>query len=98
MSGSIGSAEALLEALQPKSFGERIRLLTSGGWTAAQVHARLPPHVRARFDAERQPVEALHRELVALAAAGLARHRRVRWAMPLNTKGVRDMVVDVFRV
>lgn len=88
---------ALLASLRPHGVRERVRGWVARGWTAAQVHARLPEDVRAALAAEeRQPVERVHRDLLALASAGRVRTRRVHYTVELNTKGARGMVVDVF--
>jgi hypothetical protein len=90
--------DALLDALRPRGLRERLRLRTVGGWTAAQVYTRLADDARATLAGERWPVEVVHRALLALVEAGRVHRARVRWAMELNTKGMRGMVVDVFRL
>jgi hypothetical protein len=45
----------------------------------------------------RDGTERVQRALRALVAAGRARHRRVGMSIMLNTKGPRDVLVDVFR-
>lgn len=92
-----GLVGALLDALRPRGAGERVRQVVSRGWTASQVYDRLPEDVRARMTGPR-PIDEVHRTLVDLARDGRVRVRRARWAMPLNTKGMRDMVVDLFRL
>lgn len=96
-------AELLRAALTPRGLAERVRLRLSGGWTAAQVLERLPAQVRAAWEGEgtiderRRAVDRAYRGLLALAEAGGARRTKVRYTMDLNTKGPRDMLVDVFR-
>jgi hypothetical protein len=86
----------VLAALAPRGLGERIRARVAGGWTAAQVWARMDALAFPTGPAG--PVDEVHRVLVALAADGRVTRRSVRWTTRLNTKGHRDMVVDVFRL
>ncbi len=87
----------MLAALAPRGLGERIRARVAGGWTAAQVWARMGAE-SAFASGHVGPVDEVHRVLVALAADGRVARRSVRWTTRLNTKGHRDMVVDVFRL
>jgi hypothetical protein len=43
-------------------------------------------------------VDRVWRALRELVATGQVRSRTNRWSMPLNTKGMRDMVVDTYRL
>ncbi len=90
-----GLPAALLAALVPRGWRERVRARVAPGWTAAQVYARLDAPTQATI-VSRFPAEVVHRALVALVAEGVASRRAVRWPADLNTKGRRDMVVDVF--
>lgn len=85
----------LLEALRPRGVRERVRTRLGVGWTAAQVASRVSRDVYA--DAVDLTAE-VHADLLALVADGLVLRERVRWTAHLNTKGPRDMVVDVFRL
>ncbi|MDP2309279.1 MAG: hypothetical protein Q8P18_24870 [Pseudomonadota bacterium] len=96
----------MLAALRPSGLRERLRLAIGGGYTALQVWERLEPAVRAALvdprgeDATvtgRRAVERVQRVLMALAATGRVRHARVGMSITLNTKGPRDVLVDVFR-
>lgn len=89
-------ADRILACLLPRGLRERARHLVARGWTASQVEVRLPEDVRAALRAEGGAVERVHGELVGLVRAGRARSRRVRYTVALNTKGPRDMLVDVF--
>jgi hypothetical protein len=92
-------AAAILDALRPRGARERVRFVVTGGLTAAQVHERLPEEIRAEIaGSSRQPVDRVWRALRELVATGQVRSRTNRWSMPLNTKGMRDMVVDTYRL
>lgn len=70
--------------------------------TALQVWQRLDPADRDRLGegspaAERAGVDAVRGALEELVVEGRVERRRVRMTVPLNTKGPRDVVVDVFR-
>lgn len=87
----------VLDALRPRGLKEYLRGALARGWTASQVHARLPADVRVALEvAERLPVDRIHEILRALAARGRVKVRQVRYTVVLNTKGHRDMIVDVF--
>lgn len=76
----------------------------SGGYTPMQVWARLPSEIRAALAppgddspvTSRHGVERVQRLLLTLTAAGRVVHRRVGMTVTLNTKGPRDVLVDVF--
>ncbi|MES2638591.1 MAG: hypothetical protein V4850_03895 [Myxococcota bacterium] len=95
----------MLAALRPPGLRERVRLAMGGGYTALQVWDRLSPAARAALApggadptvAARHAVERVQRVLMTLAASGRARHRRAGMSVVLNTKGPRDVLVDVFR-
>jgi hypothetical protein len=90
-------AEPLLAALRPRGLRERARAAVAPGYTAAQLLERLPEEVRTALVTEYPfPAEPVHAALVELVARGAVRTRRVRYTVVLNTKGHRDMVVDVF--
>lgn len=94
---------AVLAALRPAGLRERIRLRVGGGYTALQVWERLAPEVRVVVGegdpvAVRRGVERVQRRLLVLAAAGTVRRDRARMTVPLNTKGPRDILVDVFHL
>lgn len=84
-------ASPLLDALRPRGVAERVRHVLAKGWTAAQVRARLPSGLQDGCTAE-----AVHAALLDLVREGRVRTRRVRYSVVLNTKGQRDMIVDVF--
>jgi hypothetical protein len=96
---------AVLAALRPSGVRERVRLAMGGGYTALQVWERVGPAARAALApvgedptvAARHAVERVQRVLMTLAASGRVRHRRVGMSVVLNTKGPRDVLVDVFR-
>jgi len=89
--------QPLLAALRPRGLRERVRAAVAPGFTAAQLLERLPEDVRAELEAAYPfPAEPLHAALLELVARGSARTRRVRYTVVLNTKGHRDMVLDVF--
>ncbi|MDP2312841.1 MAG: hypothetical protein Q8P41_08040 [Pseudomonadota bacterium] len=98
-------AAAVLAVLRPTGLRARVRLALGGGYTALQVWERLDADIQADLGAAdveptvaaRLGVERVQRALLALAAAGQARHKRVGMTMTLNTKGPRDVLVDVFR-
>ena len=43
-------------------------------------------------------MDAVYGVLIAMARAGAVIRTRVRWTARVNTKGQRDMLVDVFRL
>lgn len=93
---------ALFGALAPRGLGERVRLRVGGGYTALQVWERLPPDAQAALGgadpvAARAAVERVRRRLDALAGEGAVVRTRARMTVPLNTKGPRDILVDVYR-
>lgn len=93
---------ALLGALAPRGLVERLRLRVGGGYTVLQVWERLPPDARAALGeadpvAARAAVERVRRRLDALAGEGVVVRSRARMTVPLNTKGPRDILVDVYR-
>lgn len=95
----------MLGALRPSGLRERLRLKLSGGYTPLQVWERLDAPTRLALApadgdptvAARQAVERVQRLLMTLAATGRVRHERVGMTITLNTKGPRDVLVDVFR-
>ncbi len=94
---------AVVAALSPMGLGERLRVRLSGGYTALQVWERLDPAARGGIGEEdpvavRRGVERVQRRLVALAEAGRVIRGRSRMTVSLNTKGPRDVLVDVFRL
>ena len=96
---------AVLASLCPAGIRQRLRLTLSGGYTPLQVWERLAPVARAALVpgnedspvAVRHAVERVQRVLMTLTAEGRVRHRRVGMSVTLNTKGPRDVLVDVFR-
>ncbi len=59
--------------------------------------ARIPDG--ATFDDDGAPsVDAVYGALTAMTRAGAVIRTRVRWTARVNTKGHRDMLVDVFRL
>ena len=85
----------LLEALRPRGVSERVRARLGVGWTASQVASRVASDT---YDGVADPVAEVHAELVALVRDGHVLRKQVRWTAQINTKGPRDMVVDVFRL
>ncbi len=85
----------LMEALRPRGVGERVRARFGVGWTASQVLSRV---ARDTYAGVVDPAAEVHAELLALVAEGRVRRASVRWTAHLNTKGPRDMLVDVFRL
>jgi hypothetical protein len=92
-----GLADELLVALRPRGLREHVRAAVAPGFTAAQLVERLPEEARAALVAAHPfPAEPVHTSLMELVARGAVRTRRIRYTVVLNTKGHRDMVVDVF--
>ena len=95
--------QAIASALRPVGLTERAQLWVTKGWTAAQVYQRLPPAMQATLaerhahDGRRRAVDAVYNVLILLAREGNVQRKQVRYTMDLNTKGPRDMLVDVFR-
>lgn len=100
---------AVLDALRPRAWRDRLHLLVAGGFTAVQVAGRVVPAARAALDAappgpagedavarERSIVEHVHRALDRLVAAGRVRRRRARYTQELGQKGPRDLLVDLY--
>ncbi len=99
-------AEQVVEALSPRTPRERIRILLSRGFTTIQIYERLPDEVRGSLGDEieeanarvRRGIDQVHRALLGLVEAGRVKRRRERYAMFVNTKGERGMLVDVYRL
>lgn len=105
-------ADAIRLALAPSGLRERVKLRVAGGWTARQVFERLDEAPRSALlascareggaddqgqEVQRAAVDKVYRALLDLSAAGGAERKQVQYTMTLNTKGPRDMLVDVFR-
>ncbi len=95
-------AQAVCAALHARTLAERVRLRLSGGWTAKQAWERLAESPRLAVlghagGDERHAIDLVYKALVAAATAGTVRRQQVKYTMRLNTKGPRDMLVDVFR-
>lgn len=92
--------EALLEALLPRSWRERF----GRGYTAKEVFERLKPELQAFLRgeeegvvAERRAIDTVYRRLMRMSEEGRIRRKTVGYWLLLNTKGYRNMVVDLFR-
>lgn len=85
----------LLEALRPRGVGEYVRARLGVGWTASQLASRVE---RETYAGVVDPVAEAHADLVALVRDGHVLRKQVRWTAQINTKGPRDMLVDVFRL
>lgn len=102
----IDPTEHVVEALSPRSPRERVRILLSRGFTAVQVYERLPEEVRDALAGDleepnarvRRGIDRVHRALLGLVEVGRVKRRRERYAMFVNTKGERGMLVDVYRL
>lgn len=81
---------ALLEALRPRGWRERVRVRLGWGFTPLQVYERLTD--------PRWGVAEVAEGLSRLAKGGRLRHARERMSVVLNTKGPRDIVVDTYRL
>ena len=99
---------AIRAAVAPHGLVERVKLGISGGWTARQVYERLGSAEKASLvgtstvssgsqESQRAGVDRVYRVLLELSDAGELRRKKVQYTMTLNTKGPRDMLVDVFR-
>lgn len=96
-----GLPAAVRLALAPAGIAERVRLRLSQGWTAKQIWERLDEAarqelLRATGEDQRRAIDRVYRVLLELSEAGGARRSQVKYTMRLNTKGPRDMLVDVF--
>ena len=91
---------ALLAGLAPRGLAERARVRLGGGYTALQVWQRAFPDATPADDPveTRRAVARVAQRLFALAARGAVEHSRTRMSVFLNTKGPRDVEVDVFRL
>ena len=85
---------AVLQALRPRSPRERVKLWLSGGWTRAQLLARLSADVRAGVPDD----EAMRTLLFSFVASGQVCIKQVRGTLVVNTQGPRDLLVDVYRL
>ena len=74
-----------------------MRARVTGGWTAAQVWERVPDRT-AFAGGTSANVDAVYGVLVEMARTGAVVRTQVRWTARVNTKGHRDMLVDVFRL
>lgn len=83
-------SEALLEALKPRGWRERLRVRVGWGFTPMQVYERLADSSWS--------IGEVSDELSRLARNGQVRHARERMSVVLNTKGPRDIVVDTYRL
>jgi len=112
MASEAAFQDAIRAALAPSGVVERVKLRVAGGWTARQVFERMDPAARSTLlascaredgaddqgqEVQRAAVDKVYRALLALGAAGGAERKQVQYTMTLNTKGPRDMLVDVFR-
>lgn len=103
---------AIRLAVRPHGLVERIKLRIAGGWTARQVFERLSPPARSALlaacdrpgpavdggqEVQRAAVDRVYRALLGLNGSGELHRKKVQYSMTLNTKGPRDMLVDVFR-
>ena len=95
--------DALVKALLPLGLRERGQLWVTKGWTAAQLYQRLPAALQTALaaqhatDGRRRAVDLVYNALLLLTRQGRAQRKQVRYTMNVNTKGPRDMLVDVFR-
>lgn len=93
----------LATALLPVGLLERAQLWVTKGWTAAQLYQRLPAALQTALaaqhanDGRRRAVDLVYNTLLLLARQGRVQRKQVRYTMNVNTKGPRDMLVDVFR-
>ena len=93
----------LATALLPVGLLERAQLWVTKGWTAAQLYQRLPAALQTALaaqhanDGRRRAVDLVYNALLLLARQGRVQRKQVRYTMNVNTKGPRDMLVDVFR-
>ena len=93
----------LAAALLPVGLLERAQLWVTKGWTAAQLYQRLPAALQTALaaqhanDGRRRAVDLVYNALLLLARQGRVQRKQVRYTMNVNTKGPRDMLVDVFR-
>lgn len=95
----------MLEALQPTSALERVKLRLARGYTPVQVLDRLPPALVATLcghenpvAARRQALDVVAATLRSLSARGLAVRTRARLSQDVRVKGTRLIEIDVFRV
>jgi hypothetical protein len=102
--------DAVLDALKPDSFKERLKLRISGGRTAKEVLERLEPALREsligpivgedveRVVGTRKAIDQIQKTLIELSQQDkLLRSQRSAW-VELKSKGHRSVVVDVFRL
>lgn len=94
----------ILATLRPAGISERLRQVFARGLSAVQIWERLPEATQAALRGEgedivaaRRGLDLLARTLVRMSAEGRLRRRRVRYGIVLNTKGMRGMLVDVYR-
>ena len=103
---------AIRDAVRPHGLTERVKLRIAGGWTARQVFERLSPTAQTALldtcdrtlnrvdggqEVQRAAVDRVYRALLGLHETGELTRTKVQYTMTLNTKGPRDMLVDVFR-
>lgn len=104
MPSSLSLDDAVWEALGLRGWRERLRMGVVRGFTTVQVYERLPEATRVEVAggedspaAARRGIDAVHRSLLGLVAAGRVTRHRERYSMLLNTKGERGMLVDLYR-
>ena len=84
----------MLTALRPRSMRERVKVWLSGGWTRAQLLARLSADVRVGVPDD----EAIRGLLGTFVTSGQVRIKQVRGTLVVNTQGPRDLLWDVYRL
>lgn len=95
-------ARALIAALRPVGLAERVRVRLGGGLTALQLWERLPPSVAGALPGDdpvrvREGLARVQACLAELERDGRVERRRAKLTVTLNTKGPRDVLVDVYR-
>ena len=97
--------DAVLAALRPRSFRERLRTHTFGGWSVRQVTQRLPLDAwgptsssEPEIVRERRQIEEVRNVLLGLVSEGRVRRQASSYGTQIVAKGGREVIVDVFRL
>ncbi len=97
--------DALLDAIRPESFRDRLRLRLSGGYTAVQVFHRLSEALQrslmegavSKSAGSHQAISTLQLTMDAMVREGILR-RQTSELQTDDGRGPRAVMVDVYRI
>ncbi|MFT5686540.1 MAG: hypothetical protein ACI8RZ_007496 [Myxococcota bacterium] len=96
---------ALLDAVRPESFRDRLRLRLTGGYTAVQVFNRLTTEVQhslmegavSKSAGSHQAISTLQQTMDEMVREGTLR-RQTSKLQTSDGRGPRSVMVDVYRI